>query len=101
MRSRDERPNIRRRVGRPAYSEVLRPFLHRRYEPVINRTFHIDALCAKADLAGVEENGVAHLLDGFLAIAIGKNDGRILTSEFEGNRLHPWRARFHDRGSGT
>src|SRR5271169_1426425 len=100
MRSGDERTKVRRLICWPADMQALGFLLHGKNEPVENRPLDIDSLGAKADLTSVQEHSVAHLLNSFVALAVGKHDGGILPAKFKRDRLPARSTRLHDGSTG-
>ena len=56
---------------------------HGRDEPIVDRVFHDGAAGGGALLAGGEEGGVDHVLDGRVEVGVGQHDGRVLAAHLE------------------
>src|SRR5271166_5428984 len=97
----DERSEVGRGICGPANVQAFGFLLHGRNEPVENWPLDINSFRAKADLTSIQEHGVAHLLNGFVELAITEYDSRIFAAKFKRDRLHACSARLHDGSTGA
>src|SRR6516164_1628435 len=97
----DEWAEVGSGISWPAEVQALGFLLHGRNEPVENRPLDIDPFRAKADLTSIKEDGIAHLLNGFVALAVGKYYGGVLAAQFKGDRLHARSTGLHDGSPGA
>ncbi|OAP32994.1 hypothetical protein A8O16_03650 [Sphingobium sp. 20006FA] len=100
MAAGDERAHFGPAVPWVAQAHCLGLFRERGDEAVVDGALDIDALCAEADLAGVEEGGAGHAFDGLVEIAVGKDQRCVLAAQFEGDRANALCRLAHDRGAG-
>jgi hypothetical protein len=92
----NEWAELGRTIYRPPDLQALSFLLHRRNEPVEDWPLDIDSFHAQTNLASIQEHGLAHLLNGLVAFAIGEYDCRILAAKFKRDRLHAPGTRLHD-----